>query len=117
MTSQHLHEIEEVSDKLLLLTAGEMKFFGSVDDIGSKRRVNRFELSGDFEMAGLEQALADTPYHSIYYSGVSFVLTTSTAVMAPEVLQRLLDANIRVTYFRDISRSAKSLLQDDGETR
>lgn len=117
VSSQHLHEIEEVSDKLLILAEGAPRFFGSVETVGAERRVNRFELAGDFEMPALEQALGTTPYHSVYYSGISFVLTTPTSVGGPDVLQRLIDGGVRLTYFRDVSRSAKSLLQDDGETR
>jgi ABC-2 type transport system ATP-binding protein len=114
MSSQHVHEVEEVSDKLLLLSAGEMKYFGAADTIGAERRVNRFEIAGHVELGDLQAAFTGPDYYSVYYSGVAFVLTTSTEVTAQIVLRRLLESNLPVTYFRDISRSAKSLLQDDG---
>lgn len=113
ISSQHLHEIEEVSDKLLLLSAGEVKYLGAAEAIGSDRRVNRFELAGDVTGTELEAAFEGVDLYSLYYSGIAFVLTTSTRVTAADVFRRLLDTGLRVTYFRDISRSAKSLLQDD----
>ena len=72
VSSQHVHEIEEVSDKLLLLSAGDMKYFGPVESIGTDRRVNRFELAGNLELADLQTALAAPEYYSVYYSGVAF---------------------------------------------
>ena len=114
VSSQHLHEIEEVSDKLVLMSAGHMKYFGPVDTLGAERRVNRFELAGDIELDDLRAALAGLTYQSLYYNGVAFVLTTATDVTPHVVLRRLLERNLPIQYFRDISRSSKSLLQDDG---
>jgi ABC-2 type transport system ATP-binding protein len=116
MSSQHVHEVEEVSDKLLLLGNGHLKYFGPTDAIGAERRTNRFELTGPIELQDLQAALTGPDYHSIQYSGVAFVVTTSTAVTPETVLRRLLDAEIPITYFRDISRSAKSVIQDDDAT-
>ena len=114
VSSQHLHEIEEVSDKLLLLDAGRARFFGAVAAIGSDRVVNRFELAGDFEIQDLQAVLSGPGYHSIYYSGVAFVVTAATELSAHDVLRSVTDAKLAVSYFRDISRSAKGLLHDGG---
>ena len=62
VSSQHVHEIEEVSDKLLLLSAGEAKHFGAANTIGLERLVNRFELAGDVERDDLEAALKGLEY-------------------------------------------------------
>lgn len=113
VSSQHIHEIEEVSDKLLLLESGQLRFFGPVGAVGADRRVNRYEISGNVELADLEDAFSEREYRSVYYTGVAYVLTTDTAVTSKDVLRRLLDRRVPVTYFRDISRSAKSLLQAD----
>jgi ABC-2 type transport system ATP-binding protein len=115
VSSQHLHEIEAVSDNLLLLVGGNMKFFGPAEDVGRDRLVNRFEMSGrGIQQGDLTDLFVDIPYHSLHYSGVAFVLTTPRAVTGDLILQRLSDSPLPITYFRDISRSAKSVLQDDG---
>ena len=113
VSSQHLHEIEAVSDNLLLLTNGRVRFFGDVGDIGSDRDVNRYEIDGSVELDVLRQVFKGVEYLSVYYTGVAFVLTTEKTVTMTEVMRRLLEAKLPVTYFRDISRSAKSLLQDE----
>jgi len=113
VSSQHLHEIEEVSDKLLVLSSGRMRYFGPVQDIGEHRDVNRFELAGNIEIHDLQAAFSGSEYHSIYYSGIAFVLTTSISVTPQTVFQRLIEAKLPIDYFRDISRSAKSLVESD----
>jgi ABC-2 type transport system ATP-binding protein len=115
VSSQHIHEIEAVSDNLLLLVGGNMKFFGPTEDVGRERQVNRFEMSGrGVQQGDLKDLFVDIPYHSLHYTGVAFVLTTPRAVTGDLILQRLSDSPLPITYFRDISRSAKSVLQDDG---
>jgi ABC-2 type transport system ATP-binding protein len=115
ISSQHLHEIEAVSDKLLLLTKGRQRFFGTTDEIGADRTVNRFELDGHFDAAMLRQLFSGSSFLSVYYNGVAFVLTTKLDMTAADVVRRTFDARLPLTYFRDISRSAKSLLQDEAD--
>jgi ABC-2 type transport system ATP-binding protein len=116
ISSQHLHEIEEVSDKLLLLSKGTVRYFGTVDGVGVSRTVNRFELGGSIELPELEAAFKGLDCHSLSYTGVAYVLTTSTTVTSEVVLRRALERSLPLTYFRDISKSVKSLLQDEEGT-
>ena len=115
VSSQHLHEIEAVSDKLLLLVDGRVRFFGDVSNVGADRRVNRFELDGPFEIDTLRRIFNRPEAQSVYYTGVAFVLTTSRSVTTPDVIRRLLDEKVQISYFRDISHSAKGLLQDEAD--
>jgi ABC-type multidrug transport system ATPase subunit len=115
VSSQDLEAIEEVSDKLLILTKGQMTFFGPIEDIGRDRRVNRFEMSGrHLGLIDLEELFADIDYRSLNYNGLAFVLTTSRDVTPEMVLGRLSESRLPITFFRDISRSAKNVLQSDG---
>lgn len=117
VSSQHLHEIEEVSDNLLLLVDGNVKYVGAVGGMGATRRENRFELAGNTDLQELEVALTGPEIKSIYYSGVAFVVTTATTMTPQSLLQRLLERSVQINYFRDISRSAKSMLQDDANSQ
>ena len=117
VSSQHVHEIEEISDKLLVLSGGAVKYFGAVDAIGAERLVNRFELGGRTELSDLEAAFSGADYLSVYYSGVAFVLTTSTKITPDAVLRRIIEHRLPITYFRDISRSSKALVGDDAAAR
>jgi ABC-2 type transport system ATP-binding protein len=113
ISSQHVHEVEEVSDKLLLLKKGAVNYFGPVQGIGASRTVNVFEITGDVELDDLQRVLNTRGYHSVYYNGVAYVLTTAMTVTPEAVLRRLIEQKVPITYFRDISRSAKSLMQTE----
>ena len=114
ISSQHIHEIEEVSDKLLVLADGDMRFFGGIAEIGAERTFNRFELAGHgITLSDLESVFSGSDYYSVSYTGVAFVLTGSRRVTTETVLERLAGSGLPITYFRDISRSTKSVLQDD----
>jgi hypothetical protein len=55
-----------------VLSKGEVTFFGAVDQIGSERQANTFEIAGhNVEQADLEAVLKGPEYSSIYYSGVA----------------------------------------------
>ena len=79
------YEVEEVSDKLLLLSKGGVRYFGPVSGIGATRSANVYELTGDIELEDLRRALSGRDYHSLYYNGVAYVLTTSTSVAPQDV--------------------------------
>jgi len=109
LSSQHLHEIESVSDKILFLKNGEVTFFGSLDEIGRERQLNTFEFNGPFTLAELREKLADFPHRELYYNGMSFVVKTELSTDQATFLQYLLDKEIPFSYFRDVSQSVKQL--------
>lgn len=112
VSSQHLHEIEEVSNNLLFLEQGQVSYSGPVEKIGERRTRNTFELGGPVDRARLRTVLSGSEYQSIYHNGVAFVVEAALTVSAASVLRTLLDAGIELDYFRDISRSAKSLFDE-----
>jgi hypothetical protein len=58
------------------------------------------------------KGLFDDPrFEEPYHNGVSYVIKTGMELDKATLLRRLLDAGIDVTYFRDISRSIKSLFE------
>lgn len=109
ISSQHLHEIEAVSDSIVFLRNGDAVYNGPTSGIGETRRHNTFELGADCEFHTLRRLLNEGDYPDIYYDGVSYVITASLRVTQRDLLERLLHADIQVRYFRDISRSIKQL--------
>ncbi len=112
VSSQHIHEVEEISDKLLFLDDGNLKYDGSPTTLGRERRVNRFEIAGALDFRNLREVLDGLDYDSLHHNGLEFVLTTSTDVSSQTVLRRLLTGGLTVTHFRDVSRSAKVFFGD-----
>ena len=109
ISSQHLHEVEAVADDILFLHQGEVVYNGSIDDLGTARKYNTFELGVEASEKTLIEALADFSYKQLYHSGLSFVLTTPLQVKGNDLVQKLVEEGIQIEYFRDISGSIKQL--------
>lgn len=110
ISSQHLHEVEAVSDKLLFLRDGEVVYYGPTSELGEDRRDNIYEIGAPHcNGTDLRKILNDSCIRQVYHSGVSFVIRTALSMDAESLLQRLLAAGVQIVYFRDISRSAKRL--------
>ncbi len=111
MSSQHLHEVEAVSDQMVFLRQGEIVYNGPVADIGADRTHNAFELSTSLELVALKDRLNDSRFTDIHYNGVSYLIQTTYETTYREVLEHLLNNQIDILYFRDISRSTKRLFE------
>jgi ABC-type multidrug transport system ATPase subunit len=110
ISSQHLYEIQQVSDNLLFLKKGEVKFYGPVSRIGEDRTYNMFELETPLDIGALTEKLKTFNYQRIDHDGLVFNITTPLTIGYQEFLSVLLAENIPIRYFRDISRSAKKLI-------
>ena len=111
LSSQHLHEIESVSDRILFLKNGQVEFYGELDALGVARQFNTFELNCDLTLQELKSSLLDLPHEKIYYNGISFVILTPLEVDYKQLLRWLMDREIAFDYFRDISQSVKQLFE------
>ncbi|HTQ06459.1 MAG TPA: ABC transporter ATP-binding protein [Polyangiaceae bacterium] len=111
MSSQHLHELEAVANNVVFLRKGDVVFNGSMQDIGEHRSYNLYELGTTSDPERLRELFDDPRYEAPFHNGVSYVIKTATNVQAAAVIAKLLGANIQITYFRDISRSIKSLFE------
>ena len=111
LSSQHLHEIESVSNKILFLKDGEVTFYGELEELGVSRSYNTFEFNCGLTLDQLKAKFSNFPHKELYHNGISFVLTTELDKGARELLQFLLDQDIALDYFRDISQSVKQLFE------
>lgn len=111
MSSQHIHELEAVASSIIFLREGEVVFNGPIDAIGDARRYNTYELDISISLEELAALFSSLRCDPPYSNGVSYVLKTPLDVDAKAVLQKLQSADVDVTYFRDISHSAKRLFQ------
>lgn len=110
ISSQHLYEIQQVSDNLLFLKKGEVKFYGPVSRIGEDRTFNIFELETPLDIGALTEKLKTFNYQRIDHDGLVFNITTPLSVDYQAFLSALLAEDVPIRYFRDISRSAKKLI-------
>ncbi|MDF1698585.1 MAG: ABC transporter ATP-binding protein [Saprospiraceae bacterium] len=106
-SSQHIHEIESISDKLLFLEDGKVGYYGAVENVGDNRNTNCFELECNNSLGDLRDALSEVPSISIFHNGLYCLINASLDVSSQDILQKLIANNIEVDYFRNISQSIK----------
>jgi len=113
LSSQQLHEIEAVADNIIFLKNGKPIFSGAAASFDQDRSTNVFEIKGGFDRARLEHALGLENVLNIDDTGLILRLTTPRQITAKEVLKAVGQADLDVSYFRDISTSTRKLFHQD----
>ncbi len=109
ISSQHLHEIEHVSDNIIFLKNGEVIYNGKTDDLGEGREENTFEFGCELALDEVEKRLGGFEYYSLEHTGLAFLIHTPLHISQMDLMQQFLSAGIEVSYFRNISKSTKKL--------
>jgi ABC-2 type transport system ATP-binding protein len=110
ISSQHLFEIENISDNLIYVKDGEIQFSGKKNELENQRISNVFELLCDASKEHLQTILTPLGLENIRSVNHTLVLTFPISRRANEVLKELIDNEIDIVYFRNISQSSKKLL-------
>lgn len=112
ISSQHLHEIESVSDNILFIKNGELLYNGKRKDFGSDRNENVFEIAVSQSALELSTALASFSDIHVSDSGNMKIIHTPLSVSSRDILTTLSQNNIDIQYFRDISNSTSKLFRE-----
>ena len=108
-SSQHLREVESISDKIIFLRKGSIKFYGTKADLGKERAHNTFELMTDLSYEELILAMEEIPILHLEDNGLEYVITTPLDYTAEEFLKELSHKEVSIEYFRNISISTRTL--------
>ncbi len=117
VSSQHLHEIESIADKIMFLEDGKIKYYGDIDNLGKEREINSFELSGNYSGRKLTRDLlynifCDIDIKDIEDIDMSLIIHTPLEIKAKDILEKIFkETNISLNYFRNISTSTRSLFR------
>lgn len=109
LSSQQLHEIENVSDSIVFLKKGSMIYSGEVSKIGEKRADNEFEIHTSLTEDILNSIEGIT---SITKIGKTFHVKIKLEVSPEQFLQEIISKGGKVMYFRDISSSTRRLFNN-----
>lgn len=109
ISSQHLHEIESISDKIIFLRDGETIYNGRMADFESERKDNTFELVTDANKKEMKKVLKALGVREIEQAGENFLVKVPVKIDGQAVLRALLDGGVKIELFRDISRSTRKL--------
>jgi ABC-2 type transport system ATP-binding protein len=110
LSSQQLHEIENVSDSIVFLKKGEMIYSGEVGKIGETREFNEFELQTDLNIDVLNEFVANGG--EIKAIGKTVHIKVPLDLSAESFLEQVLQKGGKVMYFRNISSSTRRLFND-----
>jgi ABC-2 type transport system ATP-binding protein len=109
LSSQQLHEIENVSDSVVFLKKGRMLFAGNVDDIGKTREFNEFEIQTDLTAAVMEQILPNIQLKTV---GKTTHVKAPLEMSAEQFISHIIKAEGKLQYFRDISSSTRKFFNN-----
>jgi len=111
VSSQHLHEIESIADRVVFLRDGRAVYSGLRRDYGAQRDENVFECACRADKDRLSALLTqhNIAGHRVDAVGGNFIVRVPISTSAEEFLLMLLEAGIGIEYFRDISQSTRRL--------
>ena len=120
VTSQHLHEIEAVADRMIILDDGACLFSAPVADIPEHNEYQCIEATIRASKAEVLNALRSIGLVDIEVSATSYLLFFPKSIDRKVIVSTILDLyGHNLTSFRDISRSTRVLFRnkrDDFET-
>ncbi|MCW3102079.1 MAG: transporter ATP-binding protein [Bacteroidetes bacterium] len=112
LSSQQLHEVETVADRIIFLKNGNAIFNGSLHEFRQQETSRTFEINGSFTYQELQKLLEGWSDVRIEQSASSFTISCSAAHSKEELFRLLLGNNYSIEYFRNISGSTKKLFSD-----
>lgn len=112
LSSQQLHEIEEVSDQVVFLRNGKPIFIGNTDQIGSERKENSYMITGEFTYNQVLMAIDHIAEKRIEFTGKTFTVHLPLSIDRSAFLKLLIEKDLFPEAFRDISHSTRKLLSD-----
>lgn len=107
LSSQQLHEVEKVADTVLFIKQGECLFQTNTSNGDAGNIAIRYvlELETTASRETLQTALAADTVEFRYNGG--FYTISSTGMDTQELIARLLQQQVPISYFRDITHSTK----------
>lgn len=112
ITSQHLHEVENIADNIVFLKGGQALYNGSMKLFGEDRTENSYELDCKISKRKLINLLGNFPFHRIEMEGNHFIIHTPRDITEDKLLIILFEHNVKVIFFRDISKSTRKLFSE-----
>jgi ABC-2 type transport system ATP-binding protein len=109
ISSQHIHEIESVSDNMIVLEDGKVRYMGKRADFGLDTDDNIFEFATACDPNDLTNLLNELPNAILRSHGFYYSLKTPKSVTMQQVLLLFIQKNISLEYFRDITFSVKQM--------
>lgn len=109
ITSQHLYEVESISQNVIFLKNGKTVYNGKINDFDSERSTNTFEMSSACSQENLMLSLRKLGFESLENKGNTIIVHVDITTSSTAFMTRLFEEGIEVKYFRNISQSTRKL--------
>ena len=103
LSSQQLHEVEKVADSVIFIKQGNCIYKSS--DAEGKVTSNAVEFETRADRESIIGLFADADIELQFNGG--FYTIISSKISAQQIIGKMVDAKITITYFRDITYSTK----------
>jgi ABC-2 type transport system ATP-binding protein len=113
ISSQNIFDVEKIADRIIFLKEGTPLYNGYSHNIPSPNGSRCFEVDTTADMQELLKALSSLDIYEIKDQMFSKLIYTKKLTDAGDVLKVLIDNQISVRYFRDISNSTRLLFEND----
>lgn len=112
ISSQHLHEVERIADKIIFMQDGKILYNGKIADFDKDRETNAFELECQLSFTELTTALKDISNIDIEIVGYhQYIIYTERRIVFNDLLRVFIDKKISLLSIRDISQSTRRLFK------
>lgn len=111
ISSQHLHEIENLVDYIIFLRQGRVLYNGPANQLDAHRADNTYEINCDLSPNALAELLRPLNIQSIQDTGQGVIVNMPLEIDSEALLQHLIQAKVKIHYFRDISQSTRKLFR------
>lgn len=109
LSSQQLFEVEKVADKVIFLKKGNPVYIDQSQEENEPDKTEKTILEMDLPISKevLSDMMKHLPVEQIQFNGGIFIIHISKKSCMNEVLQKLIDSQVQITYIRDISKSSR----------
>jgi ABC-2 type transport system ATP-binding protein len=112
ISSQQLHEVEAISDRIIFLKNGRAVFNGTLADFRSQQSTRTFEINGKLDYLTLSAVFKDWQDIKIDQTVSAFIITCPLQYTQQDLFKKIVDNKLEIEYLRDITGSTKQLFND-----
>jgi ABC-2 type transport system ATP-binding protein len=106
ISSQHIYEMESIADNIIFIKDGRPQYQGPVGEVDFDD--NCFEVAfQDGENIDIEIAMSLISGARLETVGNTIFIYTSKDITSFEVIKKLSENDVKISYFRDISKSTR----------
>lgn len=111
LVSHHIHEIEGISNNLILLKDGKLEISCKLKDYNKERTSNIYEMIINIPIEKFKNIMSDI-VTEIKFINQKIILYTPLNVLTYDIFERCIKNKIEIKYFRDISTSTSIFLEE-----